>query len=391
MKLRRIVLLLGTLATLLVAAVPVLAQSAPPQPGDFVLNIVPGGAGPSGAMPDCTPSLPSLGALFMAGQASVTADCKDASSSKGASSSGTVSNPTLAASSGDAGFNTGTITMLCDTEQSTLMTLLITPTTSTMQRFGGTIFQACSFSMVFQDAKRSSLIGTVEVNGTLGDINQTVVDNIVDITIKASTYVTSGTGAFAGYTGSGLYVQTQQINVSPTQAGGAPAAAQPAEVTAFCTANGISPCSAQTVGAWCQANMSNPAAAQCATIAPLAKRSLRVTPSARATTNAMRLTLTRKAAGRARILSPAPAPGKPKAAAKVKATTKVRLTATKGSACTVRASTGAIIGKGVVKGKYGTVTISPKAGAYKGARSIVATCTRNGRTITSNAVRISLT
>ena len=391
---RRLLPVLALLVVLLATAAPALAQTptVPPNPGDFILGIVPGGAGPTGAMPACTPGLETLGALFMAGQTSVTAVCRDTSSSTQKPSVGTVSNPTLAGTTGDAGFASGTATMVCDTQQTTDMTLGITPPTSVMQRFSGTVFQACTFTLAFQDAAKSTLTGTVEVNGLLGEANAPVVDNVVTITIRAAVYVTAGTGAFSGSTGTGTFTQSQTINVDPNQAGGAPAVEQTAAVTAFCTANGISPCSAAAVGAFCQTRLADPVLGpQCAVIAPQAKRRGRVAPTARAASDAMKLTLTRKRAGTARILAPAPAAGKPKAAAPVKATTRVRVAATKGASCTVKASTGKTVGTGTATGRYGSIRIRPAAGAYRSATWIRATCTtKSGAKVLSNKVRISL-
>jgi hypothetical protein len=75
----------------------------------------------------------------------------------------------------------------------------------------------------------------------------------------------------------------------------------------------------------------------------------------------------------------------------VKATTRVELAASKGAVCTVRANTGALVGKGTATGRYGAIAIRPEAGAYEGAASIQARCrTKAGKNILSNRVKIRL-
>lgn len=375
MRLRRTLLALA-LAAVPLGAATANAQTAPPNPGDFVVTLQPPGA-PSTAPPDCTPSLTTLGPTTVF---PVTAECTDTTSATGQTQSGTASNPTLAASTGDAGFTNGTVTALCDSTQNIRMTLLITTTGSTMQRFGGTFFQACSFKMAFADAQASTLIGTIEANGRLGSADGTVVNNTAQVQLDAKVYVTGGTGAFAGYVGGGTFAQTETINLGTPQGGGAPSGGGTNPLAAFCTANGIADCTQAGVTTWC----TNPAnAAACASL----PRSTRQTATGNDT---MKLRLVKKA-GTARILSPAPPAGTPNVAAKVKASTRVKLTATTGARCTVKSNVGKIVGSGTAKGTYGTVTIRPKAGAYAGARSIQATCTtKAGKKVISNRVRIRL-
>lgn len=372
----------STLLALALAAVPLgattaHAQTAPPNPGDFVIAMQPPGA-PSTAPPDCTPSLTTLGPTTAF---PVTANCTDTTSATGQTQTGTASNPTLAASTGDAGFANGTVTALCDSTQNIAMTLLITATGSTMQKFGGTFFQACSFKMAFADAQASTLIGTIEANGRLGSADGTVVNNTAQVQLDAKVYVTGGTGAFAGYVGSGTFAQTETINLGTPQGGGAPSGGSTNPDAAFCTQNGITDCTQTGIQAWCVLSPANAAACQALP---------RSTRQAATGNDTMKLRLVKKA-GTARILSPAPPAGTPNVAARVKASTRVKLTASTGARCTVKSNTGALVGTGTAKGTYGTVSIRPKGGAYARASSIQATCTtKAGKKIVSNRVRIRL-
>ena len=326
-----VVLVLALSATVSTArAVPI-----PSDPGDFIVDIQPGGPS-ADEMPECDPELTSIGSLFMAGQVSVTARCSMESTSVSTTVSGSASNPTLASRTGDSGFTDGTIVANCTSSQSVDLRITITTAGATMDSFSGEVFQACAFVMQFADASSSQLFGTIELNGTLGNDDGAVVNNTVSISIEAKVFVTSGKGAFAGFAGSGTFSQSQEINVDPNS--------RKASVRTFAAFRG----------------------------------------------NTMSLTL-EKSAGVARILAPAPAAGSPKAAAKVTAATKVKVTAPSGSVCVVKANTGRVVGTGKVAGKYSVVAISPRPGSYVGATSIVSTCTTKvGKTLTSNRVKIKL-
>lgn len=368
----RIVLAAAVLLGLLIAALPAAAQQAPPNPGDFVVALQPAGA-PSTEPPDCDPALSTIGPTTAF---PVLARCTDTTAATGQTQRGTASNPTLAASTGDPGFTNGTVTAVCDITQTYAFTLEITATGSTMQRFGGTFFQACAFQLVFADAQQSTLSGTIEANGRLGGADGAVVGNAVQVDVDAKVFVTGGTGAFAGYVGSGSFAQTETIDLSAPAGGGGGANPQ----QAFCTANGIADCSQAGIAAWCQLSPANQAACQSL---PRAARQA-------AAGDTMKLRLVRKP-GRVRILSPAPPAGRPGAPARVRARTKVELAASAGAVCTVTANTGAVVGSGTATGRYGAITITPKAGAYADATSIQARCrTKAGRNILSNRVQIRL-
>lgn len=103
--------------------------------------------------------------------------------------------------------------------------------------------------------------------------------------------------------------------------------------------------------------------------------------------SSMKLELVKKP-GAVRILSPAPAAGAATAPAKVKATTKVRIAATKGAVCTVKTNTGKVVGKATSRGN--AVNIKPSANAYKGAKTIQASCQTKAGKFTSNKVKIKL-
>lgn len=390
MRLRSIFVSTFVAAAFVTPVSAVQAVSIPPNPGDFIVAMQPGGPTP-GQMPDCDPELTSIGALFMAGQTSVSATCTMKSTTTSSTITGTASNPTLAASTGDAGFSQGTITARCNSSQLVNLQMTITMSGSTMNSFAGTVFQACTFSMVFADASKSQLLGTIELNGKLGSEDGTVVKNTIKISIDAKVFVTGGTGAFSGYSGGGTFNQSQEINIDPNNQGGGTTVEQPQAVKDFCAAKGISNCTQQGIGAWCLANQ-GPQAADCISIMPqvksasVSKSSVRA--SAASDNNTMALTL-KKSSGVARIIAPAPPVGSPTAAAKVKATTAVKVVAPSGSTCTVKSNIGKKVGVGKVSGKYGAVTIKPVGGAYVGASTIVATCkTKAGKTITSNKVKV---
>lgn len=369
------------------------AITVPPNPGDFAVAIQPG-APAEGQMPNCTPALTSIGDSVARGE-TVTAVCTVSTKSASSTITGTASNPTLAASTGDAGFASGTITAVCSSSQDVNLQLAISLAGQTMNSFSGKIFQGCTFSMDFQDAAKSKLLGTIEVNGVLGNEDGTVVNNVVNIEINAKVFITSGTGAFAGYAGTGTFNQSQEINIDPNSRP-AVEVTQP-EARAFCSTNSITPCTDQKIGEWCNANRTNPQAANCLPILQLigamgsaSVRTASVRATADADANTMKLTLA-KSAGRARILSPAPPAGSPTGTAKVKASTKIKVTAPAGSVCTVKTATGRVVGTGKVSGKYASVSITPRSGAYKNAQKIVATCkTTKKKTLTSNSVKVKL-
>lgn len=372
MVIHRLALTAIALLGLAVAALPAAAQQAPPNPGDFVVALQPAG-GPPTDLPDCTPSLATIGPTT---SFPVDATCTDTTTADGQAQTGTVSNPTLAASTGDAGFTAGTISARCDGTQNLAFKLRITQTGSTMLRFGGTFLQACAFQMVFADARASTLSGTIEANGRLGNADGSVVGGAAQVEITAKVFVTGGTGAFAGYVGSGSFQQTDTIDLSTPQQGGGGTSPQ----QAFCTANGIADCSQAGLAAWCQLSAANAAACQ-----SLPRRVRQTTAG-----DTMKLRLVRKP-GRARIISPTPPAGRPGAAARIRATTRVELSASAGAVCTVRTNTGAVVGSGTASGRYGSIVITPRAGAFEDAASIQARCrTAKGRNVISNRVKIRL-
>ena len=335
MKIKTVLFSVGVAMAFSTIISPVRAVPIPSNPGDFIVDVQPGGP-TADEMPECDPELTSIGSLFMAGQASVTVRCSMESTSVSTTVSGSASNPTLASKTGDPGFSNGTITANCTSSQSVDIQMTITMGGATMDSFSGDVFQACVFVMKFADTSSSQLFGTIELNGLLGNDDGAVVNNTVTIAIEAKVFVTSGTGSFAGYAGSGTFSQSQEINIDPNSRRSA--------VQAFAVGND----------------------------------------------NKMTLQLV-KSAGAVRILSPAPPAGAPKAAAKVKPATKVEVTAPAGSVCVVKANTGRVVGRGKVAGRYSVVTVSPRAGSYSGATRIVSTCTtRAGQSLTSNRVRIKL-
>jgi hypothetical protein len=397
---------LGAVAAGLVSGNASAGVPIPPISGDFVVEIVPPGAPKPGVTPDCDPNLLTIGATLMGGAASVTAQCEYNVSGSQESSTGTVSNPSLATSTGDSGFTKGSLKLVCDFNQSVDITMSIARTGSELKSFAGTVLQACSFTMTFTDAKSSTLSGTVEVNGKLGSDDGSVSGGKIAIGIEAKAYVTSGTGTFAGYVGDGTFSQNQEIEIpsAPSGSGGSAAPSAPpssgdgtgtgqTQAQALCAANGITDCTTPGITAWC--GNGSPSAdrfAVCLQFRNLVQsQSVRAFSSrvrAFATQSSMDLNLVKKA-GAVRILTPAPAAGSPTAVAKVKATTKVRLAATVGATCTVKTNKGKIVGKGVSRGA--SLSVKPAAGSYVGAKTLQATCkAKSGQSFTSNKVKIKL-
>ena len=406
---------LGASAAGIVAQAAHAAAPTPTIPGDFTIDIVPPGAPEPTSTPDCDPDFLTIGATLMGGAASVTANCEFDTTGTQQAATGTAANAALAASTGDAGFNKGTLSLLCDFEQEVDISLDISRTGSNLKTFSGVVFQACTFTMSFTDAKSSTLTGTVEANGRLGSADGTVSGGVISISIDAKVFVTGGTGQFDGYVGGGTFSQAQDVTIpsAPGGAGGAPSASVPSgsaptgsipagaptgtgqtQLQALCAANSITDCTTTGVTAWCGGGM--PAAdrlAVCLQFRNLTTQSVSAqrASSARvqkfAAESSMTLELVKKP-GAVRILTPAPEAGSATAPAKVKSTTRVRIAATKGAVCTVKTNTGKVVGKATSKGN--AVSIKPSANAYKGAKTIQASCQTKAGKFTSNKVKIAL-
>lgn len=97
----------------------------------------------------------------------------------------------------------------------------------------------------------------------------------------------------------------------------------------------------------------------------------------------------KKGVGAVRIIGPAAPTGQPKAAATVKASTKIEIVATPGAKCTVRTNKGRIVATKTVTSASLTV-LKPKSGSYRGATSLRASCKIGSATIQSNVVKIKL-
>jgi hypothetical protein len=350
-------------------------------PGDFVVDITPPGTPSPNSQPDCNPDMLSIGLALMSGQSASTT-CVFKTSGTQKSATGTISNPTLATNTSDPGFNNGKLTIVCDFKQEVEISLSISRTDSALKTFSGVVFQACTFSMTFADAKSSTLNGTIEVNGKLGTNDGTVSNEAVAVAIEAKAFVIGGTGAFTGYVGSGTFSQAQEIAIpsAPSSGGGDTPDSPTSDLQTACTSFGISPCTSETIAAFCLANPE-----RCdgrSSVRSMSSR-VRVLPSG----SDMSLTLVKKA-GAVRILTPAPVAGSPTSLAAVKSSTKVRFLASKGAVCTVKTNNGKIVGKATSKGK--ALNIKPSPNAYKGAKTIQAFCQTKAGKFTSNKVKIKL-
>lgn len=388
----RLAIALAAVAVLALGAGTAGAQTL--NAGEFLVDMpLPGAAGGAGEQPNCTPAITTIA---MSGG---TAKCTLNKTVTGDTANGTVSNATLAGQYG-AGFTNGTMTRTCDMQQA--MAMDITFTAGVMQpkvAGGGTIVMTCTWRMVFTDEKASTLEGTMEMNASMNssDIQPTATGG-ADIQMDFKVYVTNGTGLFDGYTGSGSLSQEQAMSLLGGQNQATPTPTPSPTPTptpnpnggnsvlpdAACASIGLpSGCTLEQAQAFCAAN---PGLVQCTGF-----RSVAITRSGASTRqsgDSLTLTLVKKA-GAVRILSPLPKPGTKKAA-KVKASTRVKLVATAGAVCTVKSSTGKVVGTATSKDSARTIAIRAKKGAYAGAKWIRATCTLDGKSFSSEKVKITL-
>ncbi len=395
----RLVVALVAVAVLAIGAGPAAAQTL--NAGEFLVNMpLPGGT--QAEQPTCTPAIETIA---MSGG---TAKCTLNKVLTGNVANGTVSNATLAGQYG-AGFSSGTMTRTCDMNQA--MTMDITFVAGAILSGGqpkiaggGSIVMTCTWKMTFPDEKASTLEGTMEMNASMSSSDfQPTATGGADIKMDFKVYVTRGTGVFDGYTGSGSLSQEQAMALlggqAPSGGGGSSTPAPPTGggTTTPPTGGGStvlpdnvcasltlpSGCTIDQARAYCAAYPSNPTC-QASPFSMEARRG----PSQRQSGDALTLKLVKKA-GAVRILSPLPKPGT-KQAAKVKASTRVKLVATAGAVCTVKASTGKVVGKATAKDSAKTISIRAKAGSYTGAKWIQATCTLGGKSFTSERVKVKL-
>ncbi|MGI9117850.1 MAG: hypothetical protein ACR2JV_09505, partial [Gaiellales bacterium] len=192
MSFRHALSVLLALAALVVAVPAASAQTLPANRGDFQIAINLGGGPAPDAQPSCTPDLTTIGVALLAGQTPEATTCTESSSATQKPTTGTASNPTLAAT--DPGFNTGTINALCDSSQTVSMGLAVSTSGPKLNKLTGSAFYACDFTMAFQDAQASSLVGTIEVNATIGNADGTTDGSTINVALNGTVYVTSGTG-----------------------------------------------------------------------------------------------------------------------------------------------------------------------------------------------------
>ena len=390
MNLRRI-LLIPVVSLLGVIATPITSASAvdiPAEALDFIINVTPPTA--TEMKPDCGDPTSLFQSAIMSGQTTVNLTCSINNNAQVLS--GTASNTRLTAT--DPGFNNGTIAATCQAQQQFTSGMTISGTfpniTVGMSSLSGSVLQVCSFTLAFQDAEKSTLAGTIELNGTVGTDKSTFETNkTIALSFTAKVFITNGTGAFKGYVGSGTFVQSQTIDLNeqfkntPTSGGGSSTQPGTSDYTAFCTANSISPCELQKIAEECITRQ----LANCPI--NVTQQTARVsTASVRKAATASKMTLTlKKGAGQVRISAPTPAVGKKKAT--VKSNTKITLTATPKAVCKVVTNTGKTVGTAKANNK-GKATIRPAANAYNGAESVRAACTLNKKSFKSAALQISM-
>lgn len=345
--------------------------------------------------PDCTPGITDIGMQIMAG-GSADMTCKTTIVSSDQASTGKVSNPTLAAA--DPGFAAGSLAQTCDGNQQVETSMTVSRTSSTMKSFEGKVWQACTWKMEFPDAQKSTMTGTIEMNGTLGSDDGSVVDNAVQMSFTAKVFVVSGTGAFNGYTGGGEMTREEMVDLGLARAGGGggstpsttppPTGGTDAAMQQFCTANGISPCNQTNLGQFCSANPARCAPRSVSSQSAGVSAARVVARSVRAFASETTMTLSlKKGAGVVRILSPAPPAGQPTGTANVTKSTRIEIAATPGASCQVKTNRGKVVAARKVPSS-GTVVLKPKSGSMKGASSIRAFCKVGTKSISSNLVKI---
>lgn len=391
-KLRRVISAAAILVAIPVAGAPASASvSVPSGEMGFEVEIdIP----TETPQPDCTPSLTDIGLQLMTG-GSADVTCKIGINANDQRSTGTVSNAELAES--DPGFESGTLAQTCDVKQNVETAMTVSRSSTTMKSFKGQVWQACTWRMAFPDAKKSTMSGTIEVNGSLGSDDGSVEDDAVEIAFTAKVFVVSGTGVFAGYTGTGEITRQDSIDLGMMQGGGddgddqpTPSGGTEAAMQQFCATNNISPCTSSGLAQFCQANPTKCAAPGAsaqrvsASAVKFAARSVR----SMSTQSTMSLSL-KKGAGAVRILSPAPPAGQPKAAASVTNSTRIEIVATPGATCQIKTNKGKVVVSKKVTSAASTV-LKPKSGSMKGATSLRAFCAVGKKSISSNVVKVKV-
>jgi hypothetical protein len=387
MKLRRI-FVVPVIAALGLVVAPSPSASAvdiPAEALDFTVNVNPPSAAESA--PNCGDPSTLFQNAITSGKDTVTISCSIDNPSQALT--GTVSNSRLAQS--DSGFNNGTFAATCRIQQQFTNTMTISGSLPNISIGIASIssvgLQVCSFALSFQDASKSTLTGTIELNSKMTGDSSTFADNkIISLSASAKVFITNGTGAFTGYVGSGTFEQSQTIDLnqqfSNLSTGSGPGGSTPppssdsAAQQTFCNQYGINPCSIEAITQYCQSNPQN-------CVAPSSVRTASVRKAATASKMTLKL---KKGAGQVRITAPTPAAGKTKAT--VKATTKISLAGTPKAKCVVTTNTGKTVGSATVN-KAGKATVRPAANAYKGATSVHATCTLNKKSFKSGTLKIS--
>jgi hypothetical protein len=160
--------------------------------------------------------------------AAVAAGCKIQRVLPSQEWTGTVSSTQLAAL--ESGFNTGTFSARCNSQRQLSMSLILSrglsaPRTVKDQTSNAS-FNACRFTLTFGDTQSSSLIGTIRVAIKLGSDAGLIVNGVIPTTYSAVVNVTEGTGAFAGFTGSGNFASPQSTEFALVRGGGGTNAAR---------------------------------------------------------------------------------------------------------------------------------------------------------------------
>ena len=381
MTLRRLIPSIAALVAALAVAVP--AAAAGFNPGEFQVSVAPAAGESGGTKPQCDPPMSQLMIELMAGSA-VDATCTMNNSASGEKAEGTVANAKLAAD--DPGFADGTITMTCDRAQTMAMRIRITPGAMmpTLRSMTGTMYKMCVFHMAFPDAASSTLDGTVEMNAKADSKDGDESGQSIEITMDAKVYIVDGTGAFDGYAGEGAFSSTQNVPLG-LKGGGGSGGATDAEQAVCDAAPGAPSCTSSVVDSICGQAMWRGMDDHDALCTAAGRRLWLTRAAVRAGDGSPMTMRLAKRAGSARILLPKPKKGLAKV---TDATAKLRLVATAGATCTVRANDGAVVGSGTAVKASKAVVVKVKRDSLDSATSLRAYCKLGGKRFTSQKVAV---
>jgi hypothetical protein len=318
---------------------PVSAVDVPTEALDFAISITapPAKPGNSSVSPSCNPVTQRGKGKAKVGVTATSPVCNITRVTPSQVWTGTAVSEKLVAL--DPGFGEGTLTARCNSQRKLSANLKISQPVTNPEP---TVVSACRFTLAFQDTEASTLSGMIDVDMTAANINGDATNSTKRVTFSAQAKITTGSGAFTGYVGIGIFAPLQTLDIDAGSGGHGVRAARMRAVVV------------RTI----------------------------------MTSNQLSLTLEKKP-DEVSIIAPVTTDGKLKSRALVQGNTKIQIAATPNATCTVTTNTGKVVGTGVV-GITGFVTIQPRSNAYKGARSVRVACSLGESKFTSNFLKIAL-